>query len=150
MKYNKQENIQETTFHCIHELISDMVETVMTSEDEYAFVTVACNQDLAEDLIKTISNTTINGFEFYFGFINFDTNDYEKEYYITINSDGELSCEKAWHEDNEYHKEGYLYTVGEVIYVFMDEYGVEKELIDALKDNNILLFDFAEDNECDD
>lgn len=149
MKYNfpeKYEQIQNTTFNCIHELIGDAIETVMESDEEYASVTIVANSDLTESLIKTLSNTEVNGFDLTYGIIEINNEEYDDLYYVTINTDGTLWCEPAWHEDNQWHKAGYLYTEGEVIYLMSED--VNDEIIEALGENNILIFDFAEDNEC--
>ena len=149
MKYNfpeKYEQIQNTTFNCIHELIGDAIETVMESEEEYASVTIVASCELAEDLIKTLSSTEVNGFNLTYGIIEFNNIEYDGLYYVSINKDGTLWCEPAWHKDNEWHKAGYLYTEGTLIYIAEDD--INDEIIETLGENNILIFDFAEDSEC--
>ena len=146
MKYIKNDKIQNTDFYCIHELINDALKTVLESDDECGSVTIVANGELAEDLVKTLSNTEVNGFDLTYGIIEFNNEEYDGLYYVTINKDGTLWCEPAWHEDNEWHKAGYLYTEGLLVYIMSDD--VDDEIIKALGENNILIFDFAENSEC--
>lgn len=149
MKFNfpdRYEKIQKTEFQCIHELIGDVIETVVELDDEYGSVTIVANCELAEDLVKTLSNIEIDDFEITYGIVEFNNIEYDGLYYVTINNDGTLWCEPAWHGDNEYHKAGYNYTEGNLIYIWSED--IDDKIIETLEDNNILIFDFAENSEC--
>ena len=52
----------------------------------------------------------------------------------------EIYCEKAWHGDNEYHKAGYLYTEGDIIYVPADAHCDVLRKLDN-RDNYIVIYD---------
>ena len=81
--------------------INAMLETQELSNDDYSSVAILCKEDLAEELLKLFCNIEINGFEFNIEYINFDKIDYDKEYAVTIDTDGTLCVEKAYFDDGE-------------------------------------------------
>jgi hypothetical protein len=79
--------------------------------DEYSSATIICKEDLTEKLL----NVFISEFNFDVEFINFDRADYNKEYGVTIDTDGILSIDKAYFDDGE------LQTFGEDLIFISDE-----------------------------
>lgn len=149
MKFNFPkdcEQIQSTEFYCIHELINDAIETVMESDEGNASVTIVANPLLTESLVKALSCTEVNGFDLTYGIIEINNEEYDNLYYVTITNDGEIWCEQAFHEDNQWHKAGYLYAYAELMYIMSED--VNEEIIKTLGENNILIFDFDENSEC--
>jgi len=97
MNYNIEEFCCE---HClVNNVLEAMFEIQSMKDGEYTSVAIMCKEDLAEKLIKLFGNTTLNDFEFDFTVINFDKVDYEGEYVVLVDTNGEVSVEKIYDED---------------------------------------------------
>ena len=139
MKYLKNDKVQTTTFTSIREIIEDMIETTLNSEEGYGRVTLVAKIELIEKILKMFSATEVNGFEISYSLISIDTLEYDDLYYLTFDNDGKIWVEKAWHNDNRWHKAGYLYTESDLMYVFSDD--INDEIMEEIDNNNILVFD---------
>lgn len=141
MKFIKTK-YQRTTFSCIEELVDDMVETIIEAKDEYTTVTVIAKAETMLKVFRELAITEINGFEVDFAVIGIDTEEYDDLYYLSLSKDGKLWVEKAWHEDNQWHKAGYLYNESELTYLF--NYDANNEIMEAIEGNNVLIFDIED------
>ena len=133
---------RETTFSCVEELVNDMIDTILEFDDEFASVTLVANPEIINKVFKEFSSIEVNGFEINYGVVEIDNEEYDDLYYLTFGNDGKVWVEKAWHEDNQWHKAGYLYTESDLVYLA----GCDscKEIIDAIEGNEILIFDIDE------
>lgn len=94
------------------ELAQKMIDLSEVGETAYA----VCFYDdaicIMKELMKNdnidIASVVISPFEY---------NGYEKEYYISLDGNSVLDIEPAWHDDNEYHKAGYLWFDADVVYI---------------------------------
>ena len=133
---------RETTFSCVEELVDDMIDTVLEFDDEFASVTLVANSELTNKVFKEFSSIEVNGFEISYGIVEINNEEYDDLYYLTFGNDGKVWVEKAWHEDNQWHKAGYLYTESDLVYLA----GCDgcKEIMDAIDGNEILIFDIED------
>ena len=138
MKYSKNK-FRNITFSCIEELVDNMIDDVVKSNNEYYTVNLIANTEIMTEAFKRFCEIKINGFEIDFGIVEINTEEYDDLYYLTFGNDGKLWIEKAWHEDNQWHKAGYLYTESDFVYLA----GCDgcKEIMDAIDGNEILIFD---------
>lgn len=116
-------------FCCMDCFLNEVLENVV-SEDDYKSVQIICNCELAEDVLKTLSNAEINGFGLTYAMIEFNNEEYDKEYVISVTSEGELWCEPLWRSTNEYHEAGYIYTEGDIVFIYKDD--INDEILDNI------------------
>lgn len=141
MRYIK-DTIQKTEFSCIDELVQDMVEVILNAEDEYTAVTLVANTDITIEVFKKLSAIEVNGFKTNYGIVGLNTEEYDDLYYLSLGKDGKIWVEPAWHDDNKWHKAGYLLTEGELLYI--PNCDVNSEIIETISNNNILIFSIKE------
>lgn len=87
--------------------------TIASDKDSYsASIAIICKEDEAQELFKLFSTYDMDGFSFDFGHLDFDPDNYNKEYAILIYEDGLLCIEKVY-DDYGYIK---IYT-DDLIYI---------------------------------
>ena len=138
MKYSKNK-FRNITFSCIEEIVDNMIDDVMKSNEEYYTVNLIANTDIMSEVFKRFCEIKKNGFEIDFGIIEINTEEYDDLYYLTFGKDGKLWVEKAWHEDNQWHKAGYLYNGSEITYIC--ECDTNSEIVSIIDSDEILIFD---------
>ena len=73
-------------------------------------------------------------------------NGYNKEYYITIDKDYEISVEPAWHEKSEWRDACYFKMCDGIVLVHSD---ANSKILEAIKDCECYEFSIDDDFECD-
>ena len=137
MKYQKNK-IQSATFSNVIELVQDMMESAINLEEDYSAVTLVANPELTQKVFRTFSNITVNGLEVEYGMVEINNEEYDDLYYLTFGKDGRLWVEPAWHEDNQWHKAGYLQNESDINYI--EDLDINDEIMDVLEDANVLTF----------
>jgi len=92
-------------------IINAMYEISYLKGDKYSSATILCKEDLAEKLLNVFTGE----FDFDIECIDFSKVDYDKEYGVTVDTDGILSINKAYFDDGE------LQTFGEDLIFISDE-----------------------------
>lgn len=141
MKSKRQEkNMKKVTFNRYEEIVEQMLDIASEGEVVYTI----CFLDDAIGIMRQLlshDETTIGGIniaqEEYAG--------YDKEYFVSIDGDYIVDVEPAWHEDNEYHKAGYLGFDAEKVFVVGDANSAVIKCIDKDKCTEIE-FDFSDDD----
>lgn len=142
MKYDF--NTKEITYPCIHKLLEDILDNLNIGSEEFTSVTVVADEYLTKDLLKLFLQIEVEGFEFTPEMIDINTIDYDDLYYFDINNDGSISVNQAWLDGNEYHDDMYAIVESDVIFVCVED--IDDDLLDAISENNIVIFDI--DGEC--
>ena len=141
MKYSKNK-FRNITFSCIEELIDNMIDDVVKSNNEYYTVNLIANTEIMTEAFKRFCEIKINGFEIDFGIVEINTEEYDDLYYLTFGNDGKLWIEKAWHEDNQWHKAGYLYNNSEITYIC--ECDTNSDIVSIIDSDEILIFNIED------
>jgi len=132
-------------FCCEHCLLSNVLEAMFEiqsmNDGKYTSVAIMCNEDLTEKLIKLFGNTTLNDFEFDFTFLDFDKIDYGSEYVIIVNTEGEVSVDKAYYDDGE------LQTFDEDLIFISDECSSRLFINQVGFNDNIISFGIGHDED---
>lgn len=82
--------------------------------------------ELVKSIIRAENDVVIDG-------INLNSEmstGYDREYLVSFDENFVLSVEPLWHEDNEYHKAGYLIFDADVCYVDGDAHNAAIECVD--------------------
>ena len=141
MKYSKNK-FRNITFSCIEELVDNMIDDVVKSNNEYYTVNLIANTEIMTEAFKRFCEIKINDFEIDFGIVEINTEEYDDLYYLTFGNDGKLWIEKAWHEDNQWHKAGYLYYNSEITYIC--ECDTNSDIVSIIDSDEILIFDIED------
>lgn len=81
--------------HCIDRLASLAFENAT----EYSSISIICKDDICHDLLKYFAMYDEDGYSLDFGRLNYDPDNYEKEYAISIFNDGLLTIDKVYNEN---------------------------------------------------
>ena len=127
----------EVKYDDVNSLVADILDNLNIGNEDYITCTTIVSGDMAEDLFCALMKLDVNGFSFKPVLLDFDNYDYGKEYYITVNNQGEIFVERAWHETNQWHEEGYFYDESDTTFLCND---CSKEIVDYIG-NNVVYFD---------
>jgi len=140
---NKYAEVKD--FYCIHEFTEEIVTELLEHEyDDFYTTNIVANGELTKALIKLLLSIESEDVSFDIGSIDFksiESDDYNKEYLLSISNDMEIWCEPAW-QDNEY-RTGYLDLEAESTYIFEDS---DFEVLDSITSDAVTIFGF----ECED
>lgn len=116
MKYEKSERVQHESYCCIHNFITDVIDTLFDEDLDNKSVHIIADKYLVEELIKVICQVRVNDFEFDLAMLDFNTIDDEiDEYCITIFDDGDVYVLPAINKDAEYYDcDGFIFAECEV------------------------------------
>ena len=135
---NKYAEVKD--FYCIHEFVEEIVNELLDNDDDFYTINVIAKGEFTKDLIKLLLSIETEDVSFDVGSIDFksiESDDYNKEYLLSISNDMELWCEPAW-QHNEY-RTGYLDLEAESTYILDDS---NFEVLDKVESDMITIFGF--------
>ena len=135
----KYDGVEVEDYCCIRHFLDSVIEEVFDTDDEFSSTTIVANGELAQDLIRLLLSTTMeddDNFVFHMGMVDFDSIDYDKEYYISINTDHEIMCDKAYHDGTYYIDEA------DFTYVYEDS---DYKILDKVNSDKIIIFGFEDE-----
>ena len=103
-----------------------MVNDVMSGKWTTAVLFFDDAAELVKAIIRAEKDVVIDG-------VNLNPeimNGYDREYLVSFDEEFVLSVEPLWHEDNEYHKAGYLVFDADVCYVDGNAHNAAIECVD--------------------
>ena len=140
----KYDKVKVKDYCCIRHFLESIIEELFDMDDKYA-TTIVAKGDLAQDLIRLLLSMTMeddDDFVFNMGIINFNSIDYDKEYYVSFTTNHEVLCCPAYRDD-EYGK-GYLKDEVDFTYIYED---CDYKILDNIGSDKITIFGFEEDND---
>ena len=140
----KYDGVEVEDYCCIRHFLESVIEEVFDTDDEFSSTTIVANGELAQDLIRLLLTTTMENdddFVFDMGIINFNSIEYDKEYYISINTDHEILCSPAY-QDDEYGT-GYLTDEADFTYIYED---CDYKILDKVESDNVTIFGFEDED----
>ena len=140
----KYDGVEVEDYCCIRHFLDSVIEEVFDTDDEYSSTTIVAHGELAQDLIRLLLTVTMeddDDFVFDMGIVNFNSIEYDKEYYISITTDHEIFCCSAY-QDDEYGK-GYLIDGADHTYIFED---CNYKILDKIESDDITIFGFEDED----
>lgn len=135
-------------FQNIYELSDDIILKYYDFDvDDEVTISVYGKYDIIKSLMEILIS---NGF-LIDDMIELESEDsagYNKEFVLSIDLRGINVC-KMWHETNEYHDAGYLYSGGDICYIHGDCSSNLVSYIDGGKIIEFSVYDFGDDECCD-
>ena len=135
----KYDGVEVEDYCCIKHFLESIIEEVFDTDDEFASTTIVAKGDLAEDLIRLLLSTTMeddDDFVFHMGMVDFDSVEYNQEYYISINTDHEVWCEPACHDG--------IYYTDEADFTYVSE-DSDYKILDYVESDDITIFGFGDE-----
>ena len=137
----KYDGVEVEDYCCIRHFLEAVIEEVFDTDDEYSSTTIVAKGDLAQDLIRLLLSMQIDdeddgNFLFHMCMVDFDSIEYDKEYYISINNDFEVWCEPAYHDGIYYTDEADITYVGE---------DSDYKILDYVESDDITIFGFGDE-----
>ena len=138
-------DVKVKNYCCIKHFLESVANEIIDSGKDFTSTTVVANGELTQDLIRLIltipseqldTNDYGDDFLFHMGMINFNSIEYDGEYYISMNTDFEVWCEPAWHEDGGYYTDEADYT-----YVYEDS---DYKILDKVESDDVTIFGFED------
>jgi len=140
--YKCTNNVKD--YCCIHHFICEVVDEILDSNKDYTSTTIVANGELAQNLLRILLSLTVDKtdgeFLFNMGMVEFNDIEYDKEYYISINSDFEVWCEPAYRKN----KYGIGYVFDEADYTYIHENSNFK-ILDKIESDNVTIFGFEDE-----
>lgn len=136
--YKCTDNVKD--YCCIYHFVEEIIGELFDTDKDFSSTTIVANGELAQDLIRLLLSTTMeddDDFVFHMGMVDFNSIEYGKEYYISMNTDFEVWCEPAWH-DGIYYTDEADYT-----YVYEDS---DYKILDKVESDNITIFGFEDED----
>ena len=135
-------------FEDVEDFIIQVIDDLDTfaDEDGYSSVGIIAKYEQAKEVIQ-------EAVSFGFDIKNIELEEpkidwYDKEFAITLTSNGEIWCQKMWYPDNEFHEAGYICGEDNVTYIHSDCNSKALENYDM--DNDVIVeFSIDEDEDCD-
>lgn len=127
---------------CIHHFVEKIIGELFDTDKDFLSTTIVAKGDLAQDLIRLLLSTTMeddDDFVFHMEMVDFNSIEYGKEYYISINTDHEVWCEPAWHENG-----GYYLDESDRAYVYE---GCDFKVLEKVSADKVTIFGFEEDED---
>lgn len=147
-KYDCEKRDIDTVDYCCMRHFAETVIEELFDTDEDASTTIVVFGDMLDDLIRLMMTVQAEGedeFFFHTGMIDINNVEYDKEYYVTINTNRELWCEPAFH-DNEYGT-GYILTDDTHVYLYED---CNYSILDKVYSDDVIIFGFEDELDEDD
>ena len=132
----KHNNVEVEDYCCINHFLDAVIEEVFDTDSEFASTTIVAKGDLAEDLIRLLLSTTMeddDDFVFHMGMVDFDSVEYNQEYYISINTDHEVWCEPACHDG--------IYYTDEADHTYVSE-DSDYKILGCVESDDVTIFGF--------
>ena len=129
---------------CINHFLDSVIEEVFDTDSDFSSTTIVASGELAQDLIRLLLSTTMeddDDFVFHMGMVDFDSIEYDQEYYISINTDHEVWCCPSY-QDDEYGK-GYLIDGADHTYIFED---CNYKILDKIESDVVTIFGFEDED----
>ena len=119
-------------------IVCDIAKAIKNKKSDYLGIGIAVTYNEIPDMITALLSTGL----FVPDYLDYTNNNYRGEYYIFVDSDGYLSLEKAWSEEEcEYIPIDY--TINNFVFVSSS---ISQRYFDAIHDgmNFIVLYDLEE------
>ena len=123
---------------CINHFLDSVIEEVFDTDSDFSSTTIVASGELAQDLIRLLLSTTMeddDDFVFHMGMVDFDSVEYDQEYYISINTDHEVWCEPACHDG--------IYYTDEADHTYVYEESNYK-ILDKVESDDVTIFGFED------
>lgn len=104
--------MEKLVFEDYTSLVDRMFEVAEKGDTAYAICFLDDAVEVMRELLKH-DETSIGGINI----AQENYNGYAKEYYVSVDGNMIVDVEPAWHEANEYHKEGYYWFDAEKIFI---------------------------------
>ena len=137
--YKCTDNVKD--YCCICHFVEEIIGELFDTDKDFSSTTIVANGELAQDLIRLLLSTTMeddDDFVFHMGMVDFNSIEYGKEYYISINNDYEVWCEPAYH----YDKECYYNDETDRAYIYED---CSYKILSKIESDNITIFGFGDE-----
>ena len=136
----KHDDIEVKDYCCIKHFLESIIEELFDTDDEFSSTTIVASGDLAHDLIRLLLSMQIDdedddNYLFHMGMVDFDSIEYDKEYYISINNDFEVWCEPAYHDGIYYSDEA------DHTYVYEDS---DYKVLEKVESDDVTIFGFED------
>lgn len=144
-KLDNYELIQDVEISCEHELVEDMIKSMMLT-DEFSCVELYANADIITDVLRILLNVDMDGLMFTLGIVNIDGKgiDYDLDYVLSINTD--LS---VWVEPALRYVDGNLKTIQSEAFLLYVHSQCNYRIIKNIHKNKdkALIFSFEDEDE---
>jgi len=134
-------DVKVKNYCCIKHFLESVANEIIDSGKDFTSTTIVANGELTQDLIRLLLSTTMeddDDFVFHMGMVDFNSIEYGKEYYISINNDYEVWCEPAYH----YDKECYYNDKTDRAYIYED---CSYKILSKIESDNITIFGFGDE-----
>lgn len=130
-------------YSLVETAINELIDCYSFFSNNYSSVAIICKEELAEKIIKILSNTSIDDEDFMYQYLDFDKYDYGNEYgVIIVKEDSKLSL----NVEKVFCKDGKCKSFEEDVVFISDEVNSKILVHQINSKNNVVCF--SVENDC--